>query len=111
MIGDLKARVFHASYFTQPKGRVHVKAPALTQELERLGLLSATLILFTGDKGTGRGAVSELEGVGEMAGEKGRTTHGDEGGGCEPSHLALPFRFLAALLLPVSVPGGSGMRP
>jgi hypothetical protein len=55
--------------------------------------------------------VSELEGVGEMAGEKGRTTHGDEGGGCEPSHLALPFRFLAALLLPVSVPGGSGMRP
>lgn len=49
---------------------------ALTQELETLGLRQNTLILFTGDNGTGRGAVSEIEGGGEMAGEKGSTTRG-----------------------------------
>lgn len=47
---------------------------ALIRELETLGLSSNTLILFTGDNGTGRGAVSEIEGGGEMAGEKGSTT-------------------------------------
>jgi arylsulfatase A len=48
----------------------------LTAELESLGLGENTLILFTGDNGTGRGVTSELEGGGEQEGEKGSTTRG-----------------------------------
>ena len=35
---------------------------SLTQELEALGLRDNTLILFTGDNGTGRGATSTAGG-------------------------------------------------
>jgi arylsulfatase A len=47
---------------------------ALTQELKALGLLENTLILFTGDNGTGRGAVTQLTDGSEQEGEKGNTT-------------------------------------
>jgi arylsulfatase A len=45
-------------------------------ELESLGLRDNTLILFTGDNGTGRGTTSELEDGSEQDGEKGSTTRG-----------------------------------
>jgi arylsulfatase A len=48
----------------------------LTQELETLGLRDNTLILFTGDNGTGRGTTSTLSDGSEQAGEKGSTTRG-----------------------------------
>jgi arylsulfatase A len=47
---------------------------ALTQELKTLGLLEHTLILFTGDNGTGRGAITQLTDGSEQEGEKGNTT-------------------------------------
>ena len=47
---------------------------ALTQELKTLGLLEDTLILFTGDNGTGRGAITQLADGSEQEGEKGNTT-------------------------------------
>lgn len=46
----------------------------LARELEKLGISGNTLMLFTGDNGTGRGAVSELADGSELAGEKGSTT-------------------------------------
>ena len=46
----------------------------LNAELDALGLRQNTLVLFTGDNGTGRGAVSELADGSEQAGEKGSTT-------------------------------------
>lgn len=49
---------------------------ALTQELTALGLRDNTLILFTGDNGTGRGATSTLADGSEQDGEKGSTTRG-----------------------------------
>ncbi|WP_395742143.1 sulfatase-like hydrolase/transferase [Prosthecobacter sp.] len=49
---------------------------ALTQELTTLGLRENTLILFTGDNGTGRGTTSALADGSEQAGEKGSTTRG-----------------------------------
>jgi arylsulfatase A len=47
---------------------------ALTEELKTQGLLENTLILFTGDNGTGRGAVTQLTDGSEQEGEKGNTT-------------------------------------
>jgi arylsulfatase A len=49
---------------------------ALTQELDTLGLRDNTLILFTGDNGTGRGTTSALADGSEQEGEKGSTTRG-----------------------------------
>ena len=43
---------------------------ALAQELEALGLRQNTLILFTGDNGTGRGVTSELEGEANRPGKR-----------------------------------------
>jgi arylsulfatase A len=47
---------------------------ALEAELKRLGLSDDTLILLTGDNGTGRGVVTELDDGSEQDGEKGSTT-------------------------------------
>lgn len=46
----------------------------LVGELDSLGLRQNTLVLFTGDNGTGRGAVSELDDGSQQSGEKGSTT-------------------------------------
>jgi arylsulfatase A len=49
---------------------------ALDAELTTLGLRDNTLIVFTGDNGTGRGITSELADGSEQDGEKGSTTRG-----------------------------------
>jgi arylsulfatase A len=48
----------------------------LDAELKSLGLRENTLVLFTGDNGTGRGITSEVEGDPNVEGEKGSTTRG-----------------------------------
>ena len=63
-------------YFTDMVNYTDKLVGGLTAELDALGLRENTLILFTGDNGTGRGTVSQLEGGGEQAGEKGSTTRG-----------------------------------
>jgi arylsulfatase A len=69
-----RSRELGQQHFADMVAYMDKQIGALTRELEALGLISNTLILFTGDNGTGRGAVSEIEGGGEMAGEKGSTT-------------------------------------
>jgi arylsulfatase A len=49
---------------------------ALEAELKRLGVRDNTLVLLTGDNGTGRGVVTELDDGSEQDGEKGSTTRG-----------------------------------
>ncbi len=47
---------------------------ALVAELKAQGIEQNTLVLFTGDNGTGRGAVTQLTDGSEQEGEKGNTT-------------------------------------
>lgn len=71
-----KAKKFGQQHFADMVAYMDKQIGALTQELETLGLRQSTLILFTGDNGTGRGISSEMEGNDELAGEKGSTTRG-----------------------------------
>jgi len=71
-----KSRQLRQQHFADMVAYMDKLVGALVQELATLGLRENTLILFTGDNGTGRGAVSEIEGGGELAGEKGSTTRG-----------------------------------
>lgn len=70
---------------------------ALAQELETLGLRENTLILFTGDNGTGRGTTSTLADGSEQEGEKGSTTRG---GMHVPLIVSWPGRMAAGTVCP-----------
>jgi len=67
-----KSRKFAQQHFADMVAYMDKQIGTLTQELETLGLRQNTLILFTGDNGTGRGAVSEMEGGGRTGGGKGQ---------------------------------------
>lgn len=69
-----KGREAQQKYFSDMVAYMDHLIGNLSAELESLGLRKNTLILFTGDNGTGRGAVTELEDGSEQAGEKGSTT-------------------------------------
>lgn len=71
-----KARSARERHFADMVAYMDKQVGGLVAELESLGLHEQTLLLFTGDNGTGRGITSELEGDDEQAGEKGSTTRG-----------------------------------
>jgi arylsulfatase A len=71
-----RARSERARHFADMVAYLDKLVGALDRELESLGLRDHTLLLFTGDNGTGRGTTTELEDGGEQAGEKGSTTRG-----------------------------------
>lgn len=92
-----KSRELGPQHFADMVAYMDKQIGALTRELETLGLSSNTLILFTGDNGTGRGAVSEIEDGGEIAGEKGSTTRG---GMHVPLIASWPGRIAAGKVCP-----------
>ncbi|MSU24278.1 MAG: arylsulfatase [Opitutus sp.] len=71
-----KSREARQRHFSEMVTYMDKLIGGLTKELGSLGLLENTLILFTGDNGTGRGAISELADGSEQKGEKGSTTRG-----------------------------------
>jgi arylsulfatase A len=71
-----RGRQANQRYFADMVAYMDKLVGTLTRELKTLGLLENTLILFTGDNGTGRGAVSQLADGSEQEGEKGSTTRG-----------------------------------
>ena len=71
-----RAKAANQQHFADMVAYMDKQVGGLTQELETLGLRENTLILFTGDNGTGRGATSQLEDGSEQDGEKGSTTRG-----------------------------------
>ena len=72
------AKAANQQHFADMVAYMDKQVGGLTKELESLGLRDNTLILFTGDNGTGRGATSTLEDGSEQDGEKGSTTRGGE---------------------------------
>jgi arylsulfatase A len=71
-----KSKAGEQQHFADMVAYMDKQVGGLTQALETLGLRDNTLILFTGDNGTGRGATSKLEDGSEQDGEKGSTTRG-----------------------------------
>jgi len=71
-----KAKTANQRHFADMVAYMDKQVGHLTKELDALGLRDNTLILFTGDNGTGRGATSVLEDGSEVDGEKGSTTRG-----------------------------------
>jgi arylsulfatase A len=71
-----KPRKLGQQHFTDMVAYMDKLVGALVKELETLGLRQNTLLLFTGDNGTGRGIISETATDMEFAGEKGSTTRG-----------------------------------
>lgn len=71
-----KGRANNQRYFSEMVTYMDKLVGSLADELDSLGIRKNTLILFTGDNGTGPGVTSELEGGGEQSGEKGSTTRG-----------------------------------
>lgn len=67
----------------------------LDNELKRLGLRENTLLLLTGDNGTGRGVVTELDDGSEQDGEKGSTTRA---GMHVPLIASWPGRFASGIV-------------
>ena len=70
------AKAADQQHFADMVAYMDKQVGSLTKELESLGLRDNTLLLFTGDNGTGRGATSTLEDGSEQDGEKGSTTRG-----------------------------------
>jgi arylsulfatase A len=71
-----KSKKLKQEHFADMVEYMDKQVGALARELDALGLRDNTLILFTGDNGTGRGAVTEVDSGDELAGEKGSTTRG-----------------------------------
>ena len=71
-----KAKSANQPHFADMVAYLDKQVGLLTKELDALGLRENTLILFTGDNGTGRGTTSLLEDGREQDGEKGSTTRG-----------------------------------
>ncbi len=71
-----KAKAADQQHFADMVAYMDKQIGGLMKELESLGLSDNTLLLFTGDNGTGRGATSTLEDGSEQDGEKGSTTRG-----------------------------------
>ncbi|QOV90579.1 sulfatase-like hydrolase/transferase [Humisphaera borealis] len=71
-----QAKAANQQHFADMVAYMDKQIGNLTKELEALGLRENTLILFSGDNGTGRGATSTLEDGSEQDGEKGSTTRG-----------------------------------
>jgi arylsulfatase A len=69
-----KSRQLRQQHFADMVAYMDKQVGELDRELTKLGLRENTLILFTGDNGTAPGITSNLEGEGELAGEKGSTT-------------------------------------
>jgi arylsulfatase A len=69
-----KSRQFRQEHFADMVAYMDKQAGELDRELTKLGLRENTLLLFTADNGTAPGITSELDGEGELAGEKGNTT-------------------------------------
>lgn len=74
--GQPGAKDGNQQHFSDMVAYMDKQIGSLTKELESLGLSDNTLLLFTGDNGTGRGATSTLEDGSEQDGEKGSTTRG-----------------------------------
>jgi arylsulfatase A len=72
----MKAKAASQRHFADMVAYMDKQIGRLTNELEALGLRENTLLLFTGDNGTGRGATSMLEDGRAQDGEKGSTTRG-----------------------------------
>lgn len=68
------SRQLRQQHFADMVAYVDKQVGELDRELTRLGVRENTLLLFTGDNGTAPAITSELEGEGELAGEKGSTT-------------------------------------
>ena len=71
-----KANEANQRHFADMVAYMDKQIGQLINELESLDLGDNTLVLFTGDNGTGRGATSTLEDGSEQDGEKGSTTRG-----------------------------------
>ncbi len=69
-----KAKSANQQHFADMVAYMDKLVGGLTKELQSLGLSDNTLLLFTGDNGTGRGTTSTLEDGSEQDGEKGSTT-------------------------------------
>jgi arylsulfatase A len=68
------ARSHRQQHFADMVAYMDGQVGQLDSELKKLGLRDNTLILLTGDNGTGRGVVTELDDGSEQDGEKGSTT-------------------------------------
>ncbi|HEX8912972.1 MAG TPA: sulfatase-like hydrolase/transferase [Humisphaera sp.] len=71
-----KGKAANQRYFAEMVAYADKQVGGLVRELEALGLREDTLILFTGDNGTGHGVTSDLQDGGQQDGEKGNTTRG-----------------------------------
>jgi arylsulfatase A len=87
-----KLRPYRQKHFSDMVAYMDKLVGALTAELGKLGALDNTLILFTGDNGTGRGATTQLADGSEQDGEKGSTTRA---GMHVPLIASWPGRFAA----------------